>query len=122
MAHGFSHLLLHIAKLLDAKWIFKIKRHADGSIKRSKAHLVIKKYNQQDGVDYTDTFSSVVKPTTIWNILSFAVSKRWPIRQLDVCNAFLHGHLNEKVYIVQPPALLLSAILIMRAGLKKISL
>jgi hypothetical protein len=88
--------------LVDCKWIFKIKRHADGSIERHKGRQVAKGFSQRYGLDYAKTFSPVIKPTTVRLILSIAVSKGWGIRQADTKNAFLNGELQETVYMKQP--------------------
>ena len=92
--------------LVGCKWIFGIKRLPDGSIDRYKARLGAKGFHQRPGVDYHDTFSPVVKPTTIRLVLSLAVSCGWSLRQLNVNNAFLQGHLFEDVYMAQPPGFL----------------
>ncbi|GJV36352.1 ribonuclease H-like domain-containing protein [Tanacetum coccineum] len=90
-------------------WLFKHKFNADGSLSRYKARLVANDRSQQQGIDYDETFSPVVKPATIRTVLSLAVIRDWPIHQLDVKNAFLHGQLSETIYMHQPPGFVDSA-------------
>ena len=88
---------------MGCKWVFQVKRHADRSVDRFKACLVAKGYHQCSGIDYFDTFSLVIKPATIRVVLSITVMNGWPLRQLDVNNAFLNGRLTEEVFMLQPP-------------------
>ena len=89
--------------VVGCKWVFKLKRNIDGSISKYKAKLVAKGFHQQFEIDFEETFSPVIKPPTVRIILSLTVQFNWPLRQLDVSNAFLHGFLREEVYMVQPP-------------------
>ena len=90
--------------VVSGKWVFHHKFHSDGTLARYKARWVCRGFSRQHGIDFDETFSSVVKPSTIRVVLSLAVSFSWPIHQLDVKNAFLHGTLNETVYCQQPSA------------------
>ncbi|OIW19116.1 hypothetical protein TanjilG_08916 [Lupinus angustifolius] len=91
--------------VIGSKWVFKSKLNPEGSLDRLKARLVAKGYHQVDGVDYTETFSPVIKPGTIRLIITTALVQKWPIRQLDVKNAFLHGVISETIFMEQPPGL-----------------
>lgn len=89
--------------IVGCKWIFRIKRNPDGTLNKYKARLVAKGFHQRPGVDYSETFSPVVKPATVRIVLSIALSHNWPLKQLDVNNAFLNGTITEEVYMAQPP-------------------
>jgi histone deacetylase 1/2 len=89
--------------VIDCKWVHHIKKHIDGTVDIYKTRLVAKCFKLRYGLDYKDIFSPVVKATTIRLVLSISVSKRWSLRQLDVKNVFLHGVLEEDLYMKPPP-------------------
>ena len=89
-------------KAIGSKWVFKLKQNSDGSLLKHKARFVAKGFKQIAGFDYHETFSPVVKQTTIRVVLTLALARGWSIRQLDVNNAFLNGDLKEEVYLSQP--------------------
>lgn len=90
-------------KPIGCKWVYSIKLRSDGSLDRYKARLVALGNRQQHGVDYEETFAPVAKMTTVRLILAIAASQGWPLSQMDVKNAFLHGDLKEEIYMTPPP-------------------
>ncbi|GKE98841.1 retrovirus-related pol polyprotein from transposon RE1 [Tanacetum coccineum] len=94
------------ANIIGSKWVYRIKYNLDGTIKRYKARLVAQGCSQILGLDYCHTFSPVVKASTVRIVISLAVLHKWKLHQLDVKNAFLNGHLNETVFMEQPPGFL----------------
>nr|GEW37421.1 hypothetical protein [Tanacetum cinerariifolium] len=87
--------------VVDGKWVYRLKRDKNGVVTCYKARFVTKGFRQQSGIDFHETFSPVVKSITIRAVLSLAVFNDWPLRQLDIQNAFLHGNLKEQVYMKQ---------------------
>lgn len=88
----------HEQNVIGCKWVFKIKRRVDDSLERYKACIVAKGFHQEECIDYFETFSPVVRPTTIRLVLTLALSYGWPIQQLNVQNAFLYRDLQETVH------------------------
>ncbi|GAA0144153.1 transmembrane signal receptor [Lithospermum erythrorhizon] len=87
---------------IGCKWVFKVKCKANGEVDRYQARLVSKGYNQIEGVDYFHSFSPVAKTVTVRLLLAFAAAKCWSFHQLHINNAFLHGFLDEEIFMTPP--------------------
>eukprot|EP01018_Ginkgo_biloba_P009512 Gb_17559 [translate_table: standard] len=89
-------------KAIGCRWVYKMKYQSDGAIDKYKARLVAKGYAQTEGVDFEETFAPVAKMTTIRMLINLASHSGWELQQMDVKSAFLHGILDEEVYMRQP--------------------
>ncbi|MCO5594112.1 hypothetical protein L7F22_048133 [Adiantum nelumboides] len=90
-------------KPIGCRWVYKVKHNNDGSVSRYKARLVAKGYAQTYGIDYEETFAPVAKMATIRAVIAKVEAKGWILDQMDTKNAFLHGDLQEEMYMEQPP-------------------
>lgn len=88
--------------VIDNRWVFKIKYNPDDSIERYKARLVVRGFTQQYGVNYSETFSPVVRYSSIRAILAISAVRKMNLVQFDVKTAFLYGDLSEDIYMKQP--------------------
>ena len=89
--------------VVGCKWIYKINDDSNGNVSRHKSRHVAKGYAQMQGIDYDETFAPVAKMATLRTVLVVSAAKRWVLHHMDVKNAFLHGSLEEEVYMCQPP-------------------
>ena len=89
--------------LVASEWVFWIKYNYDGSLEHYKARLIVVGNHQEVGIDFHDTFASVVCPAIVCLVWSIDITNHWYVLQVDVKNASFHGLFPEKVYMWQPP-------------------
>ena len=89
-------------KAIGSRWVFRVKRNVDGSIKHHKARLVAKGFAQHPGFDYTETFAPTPKWAALRAILALAALEDLHLESVDISSAFLNGTLTEEVYMQQP--------------------
>ena len=89
--------------VIGTKWVYRNKVDEHGVIVRNKARLVAQGYNQEEGIDYEETFAPVARLESIRMLLAFACHKNFVLYQMDVKSAFLNGYIMEEVYVSQPP-------------------
>ncbi|KAM1072945.1 hypothetical protein ACFX2B_017883 [Malus domestica] len=90
-------------KIIGVKWVYKTKLNENGEVDKYKARLVANGYAQEYGVDYAEVFAHVARLDTIRIVIALAAQREWTIHQMDVKNAFLHGEINEEIFVEQPP-------------------
>ena len=88
--------------IIDNKWVYKLKYNKEGEIERYKARLVARGFTQEYSIDYEETFSSVIKFTTIRTLMSLVSAENLNVCQFDIKTAFLYGKITEDIYMKQP--------------------
>ncbi|GJY57932.1 retrovirus-related pol polyprotein from transposon TNT 1-94 [Tanacetum coccineum] len=88
--------------IIGTKWVFRNKLDKNGVVSRNKARLVAQGYNQQEGIDYDETYAPVARLESIRILLAYACALDFKLFQMDVKSAFLNGFINEEVYVAQP--------------------
>lgn len=88
--------------IVQTKWVFRIKHHADGSIDRYKARLVAKGYTQKAGIDFQEIFSPVIRYDSVRFLFALIAGRKLHTKQIDIVGAFLYGDLNETIYVSEP--------------------
>ena len=89
-------------KAIGCRWVFKVKKNADGSVERYKARLVAKGFSQRPGFDFEETFSPTAKWAALRAILAYASLQDMEMESIDISNAFLNGDLDHDVYMQEP--------------------
>jgi len=89
--------------VIGTKWVFKNKLDEQGVIVRNKVRLVAKGYNQEEGIDYGETYAPVARLEAVRLLLAYACMNGFKLHQMDVKSAFLNGYIDEEVYVCQPP-------------------
>ncbi|GJV97170.1 copia protein [Tanacetum coccineum] len=89
-------------KIIGTKWAFRNKLDENDIISQNKARLVAQGYNQQEGIDYDETYAPVARLESIRILLAYACALDFKLFQMDVKSAFLNGFINEEVYVAQP--------------------
>ena len=85
--------------IIGTKWVFRNKLDEQGAITRNKARLAAKGYNQEEGIDYDETFAPIARLEAIRILLAFASYMDFKLFQMDVKSAFLNGFIEEEVYV-----------------------
>ena len=89
-------------RAIGLKWVFKLKKDADGNVVKHKARLVVKGYAQRQGVDFDEVFAPVARMEKVRVLIALAAHSGWEVHHMDVKSAFLNGDLAEDVYVQQP--------------------
>ncbi|GJS59212.1 retrovirus-related pol polyprotein from transposon TNT 1-94 [Tanacetum coccineum] len=89
-------------KPLTLKWLFKNKHDEENTVIQNKSRLVVRRYHQEEGIDFEESFAPVTRMEAIRIFLAYAAQKLFIVFQMDVKTAFLHGTLKEDVYVCQP--------------------
>ena len=90
-------------KAIGLKWVYKLKKDAEGKVIKHKARLVAKGYVQEQGIDFEEVFAPVARMESVRLLIALAVQEAWKLHHMDVKTAFLNGELEEEVYVKQPP-------------------